>query len=645
MTDAALSRSPESARLFEISDERLTAELKKSSGNTPAQQPVGELLDRHWEAVFSYARLCTNGVRPAGMLTTAAFTRLFGESLRQTGPTAAWRPQLLVTVRRMVAEWLVDQRRGSLHPGLPAGSGPDGAERAMALLLPPESRRLLSRAFQRLPEPARCLLWHVEVEAEQLGVPAALLGISEEAALVELQRARERLREGCLEVHRELAPDEECRRYHRMLDVSLRRVGAELDPDLSRHMGRCDHCRYTADQLSRFNGELAVPLAESVLGWGAADYVASRPGRTTAIVEVTGEAPGDPGTHACPPRPGDIPLPPSSPPRPAARHASPADGRPASHKAPRRPPRHRNIALAALTAGGLILVPLVLWAAQSGDGGTDGADASRGPSAGPAKAPGAHPSWIGDPPNGAVHGRLRNVKTGLCVGAVGEKPVKGAETEMTSCSSAAAQEWSYEEDGLLRDAADPGLCLDSHLGYSVQLASCTDESGSSAKDVRYDFTRQGALVPRGNQDLALSPAATNGSGALVLKLRKEEAVQHWTLDTSSPSPQMESVNWGADGAVTGTATAEPKSSRTSSGASRAPSAPSTPTPTPHPSAPAYSCSPYSCTPSSDQGGYPGDGYGGHGGHGGHGHDGGSGGYGSDGYGYVYGSGGGQGQRP
>ncbi|MFD5761092.1 hypothetical protein ACFWIZ_39450, partial [Streptomyces sp. NPDC127044] len=72
--------------MFEVSDERLAADLKKSSGNTPAHHPVGELLDRHWEAVFAYARLCTNGVRPAGMLTTAAFTRLFGESLRQTGP-------------------------------------------------------------------------------------------------------------------------------------------------------------------------------------------------------------------------------------------------------------------------------------------------------------------------------------------------------------------------------------------------------------------------------------------------------------------------------------------------------------------------------------------------------------------------------
>src|SRR5213076_2404586 len=87
-------------------------------GGTPATRPVGELLDRHWESVFAYARLCTDGVGPAGMLTTASFTRLFGDSLHQGGPTAAWRPQLLVTVRRMAGEWLADERRELLSPDL-----------------------------------------------------------------------------------------------------------------------------------------------------------------------------------------------------------------------------------------------------------------------------------------------------------------------------------------------------------------------------------------------------------------------------------------------------------------------------------------------------------------------------------------------
>lgn len=184
MTDPGPSNSPTSAHHFEVTDEQLSAELKKWTGTTPALQPVGELLDRHWEAAFSYARLCTDGPHHAGMLTTAAFTRLFGESLRQSGPTAAWRPQVLVTVRRIAAEWVADHRQEMLHPDLRWASG-DG-DRGAARMLPVPERRLLSRAFQRLPQAARTLLWHIEVESEPYAIPAGLLGLDEEGADIEL---------------------------------------------------------------------------------------------------------------------------------------------------------------------------------------------------------------------------------------------------------------------------------------------------------------------------------------------------------------------------------------------------------------------------------------------------------------------------
>ncbi|MEU9388373.1 hydrolase, partial [Streptomyces sp. NPDC048279] len=103
MNDAGLGNSPTPDRPFDVTDEQLSAELKQWTGATPALHPVGELLDRHWEAAFAYARLCTDGPRGAGMLTTAAFTRLFGESLRQAGPTAAWRPQLRLSGRHSAA--------------------------------------------------------------------------------------------------------------------------------------------------------------------------------------------------------------------------------------------------------------------------------------------------------------------------------------------------------------------------------------------------------------------------------------------------------------------------------------------------------------------------------------------------------------
>ncbi|MFI5675224.1 RICIN domain-containing protein [Streptomyces cellulosae] len=655
MNDAGLSNSPTPARPSDATDEQLSAELKKWSGATPALQPVGELLDRHWEAAFAYARLCTDGPRPAGMLTTAAFTRLFGESLRQTGPSAAWRPQLLVTVRRIAAEWDGDHRRDMLHPELRTeGSGGD---RAAARLLPPANRRLLSGAFQRLPQSARCLLWHIEVEAEPIGIPAALLGLDEEDAGVALRRARERLREECLQVHGELAPEADCRHYRRLLDVTYRRGAVDIDPDLRGHLERCRHCRHTADQLNQFSQGLGAALAEAVLGWGSHAYLEARARVQTAPyqpeeAEETDRLPAaaqaepfvrvprtvDPSIMGEDFAPATTAPASATPATPATRTAS----RRSAHRAARRTNR-RNLGVAVLTVSGLIVLPLVLWSSLgSSDGNAPGDDAR------PSDAPGAgadtsasDPSWAGagDGQQGTVRGRLHNVASGLCVGVIGEKTVEGAETELTDCTSDESQQWSYEADGLLRNVAAPDLCMDSHLGYSVRLAPCTGTAKADAKNIRYDFTLQGALVPRWNQDLALTPAATDAAGALVVKNRDDSAAQRWVVDTSKTDLQMQVVNWGAESipvtppqagptpkvsqSPAPTATPTPKSSATPS----TPEATPTPTPPPAPSNPYQpggpcSYNPYSCS----WGGQPGGGYGGYGGYG----------YGGYGGGYGYG---------
>ncbi|MFG2633901.1 ricin-type beta-trefoil lectin domain protein [Streptomyces sp. NPDC048362] len=543
------------------SDEELSAELRKWTGTSPALHPVGELLDRHWEAAFAYAQLCTDGPRAAGMLTTTAFTRLFGEALRHDGPTAAWRPQVLVAVRRIAAEWDVDDRRELLHPALRSD---DGTGRpAAARLLPSPDRQLLSRAFQRTPAASRAVLWHSEVEAEPPTVAAVLLGLDEEDVRVELHRARERLREECLQAHRELAPETECHRYLRMLDVTFRRGGVDIDPDLRAHLGRCPHCDRTAGQLTCFTRGLGGALAEAVLGWGADAYTRSRTNRAetpaepapdpAAVVFPAGEAfaPTPARAYGRPDAPtgpaGSAARPPAAR-RSARRAASAVSGRSARRAARRT--RRRHLALAVVTVTGLVALPLVLWSAL-GPGETPAAGSGTNPTPAPgtnSPSPGA--TWAGanTPGRGAPHGRLHNFAANLCVGVVGEKAVAGAETELTACSATPSQRWTYKTDGTLRDDAAPDLCLDSHLGYSVRLAPCA-ATGGAARNLRYDFTRQGALVPRWNRGLALTPAATDGSGALVLKLRAAGAAQRWSFDTSQPDLQMRNVDWGRESAL------------------------------------------------------------------------------------------------
>ncbi|WP_307060500.1 ricin-type beta-trefoil lectin domain protein [Streptomyces achromogenes] len=691
VNDAGLSNSP-SARRFDATDEQLSAELKKWTGASPALHPVGELLDRHWEAAFAYARLCTDDERAAGMLTTAAFTRLFGETLRQNGPTAAWRPHLLVTVRRIAAEWDADGRRDLLHPTLRSEGDGDGviADRAASLMLPPVNRRMLSRAFQRLPEAARCLLWHVEVEAEPVAVPAGLLGLEEDGARGELSRSRERLREECLQVHRELATDDECHRYHRLLDVTCRRGGGDLDPDLRTHLDGCRHCTHTADQLLQFEGLLGTALADGILGWAAAAYVEIRvAGRGESIdpagektrgyageaftdgsfAAASAEAGARPatrgrmrsglasrigarfgdlsstatatvtGTATAPAGPGDGSAPGS---------ATDADSRPgasrSAQKAARRAARRRNLAAAVLTVSGLVVLPLMVWAViDSGEGSAPAANsgAAEPDAPGTDKATG-EPSWTGADAavQGTVRGRLHNVASGLCIGVEGTKPVSGAEAALAACTSAAGQQWAYDPSGLLRSAAAPDLCLDSRLGYSVRLAPCTGAAQPDARNVQYDFTLQGTLVPRSGQNLALAPAATDGSGALVLKNRVDSAAQRWVIDTSRPDPQMQFVNWGADSDPSDAPAPSPTPKAAKPAPTPTPSAAPTASAGASPGAGGGSCwygNPCSGGRPGSSGGYGhgsgGYGYGGYGGNGGYGY----GGYGYGGYG-GYGAG-------
>lgn len=544
MNDAALTHFLTPTPLFGMTDEQLTAELKKCSGELSEQHPVGELLGRHWEAAFSYASLCTTGAHPAGILTSTAFTRLFGEALRRTAPATAWRPRVLATVRGIAEEWNTGPRGALLHPGLRAAPRERG--HLDGRLRPPENRRLVFRAFQRLPDSARCLLWHTEVEADQLAVPAGLLGMTD-GAHAELERARERWRQACLEAHCDTAPEEECRHYSRLLDVSLHRGDTHLDPDLRQHLSRCEHCRQAADQLDHSTGRPGVLLAEAVLGWGARDYLDSRPGRRASEP--------DPAAHASP-----VPPMPSTPPRIGAlraggpRHSARKDpwwkARPAAGPALRqavrlaaRPParrrrprvtRGRLLVVAAATVSGCVLVSVAVASVLPSGGGDDAAydrdTPSTTPGAGGTDAPGSKPSWIGAGGSGTdtLRGPLRNATSGLCLDIAGGKPTAGAETEAVSCASAATQEWSYEADGLLRSGADPDLCLNSRLSFSIRLGACETTSRRDAANVRYDFTLQGTLVPRWNQELALTPDSTEKGAGLVVKTRDDSAMsQRW----------------------------------------------------------------------------------------------------------------------
>ncbi|MFI9751235.1 RICIN domain-containing protein [Streptomyces collinus] len=482
----------------------------------PAEAPraVALLLARHWRSVYEYAVICLASSQDSAAMAAAA---AFREELARPGG-GALRPRLLRSVRETVGKWAADDGISGVLPELRKTVGARGLRAARSGT--PERRRLAERAFRGLPGASQCLLWHTEVEAEPISVPAGLLGVDAATASAALMQAREQFRSGCVRAHRELAPSQECRYYNRLLDVPMRRGGALL-PDVQRHLMACRYCRHAAEQLSHFEGGLEDLLVETVLGWGARRYLASRQGRD----EGRSALPAG-GRHRFRPR------------------ADPATGWSLS------PRRHTKALAAAIGVTSLVLLATLLtargWTEESGTAGPratwgavsghsvapDGAGSAPGePDPTAASSDGSSSAGAGAPSAASAgssaevaRGRLRNLDDGLCLDVRGGRPRAEARIVLTACSTGGSQQWSYQDDGVLRSGADPTLCLGSDPAEgSVVLAGCLVHAGV----VRYDLTVRGELLPRGGRGLALAP----GQGRdVIVTGRDGSAAQRWTVE-------------------------------------------------------------------------------------------------------------------
>lgn len=473
------------------SDRELVARL---GGSTPDARSVALLMARHWPAVHDYAVIClASPATSATMATATAFHQVLG---RAGG--GALRPQLLAAVRDTVKHWAADDTLSAMLPELRKTTGARGLRAARPAT--PERRRLAERAFLALPGASQCLLWHTEVEAEPISVPAGLLAVDTARASAALEQAREQFRAGCARAHRELAPTRECRFHNRLLDVPIRR-GGDLLPDVQRHLGACRYCRHAAEQLSHFDGGLEVLLAETVLGWGARRYLDSRPGRD--------------------------PLRPTR-----AAHPEPWQRTGGPLRSARRPARTVLVGTGLTTLALLATVfaargwsdngvpgPRPTWGAVSGSSVTPKAPApGTGPTS-PSAASADRPVEIG-------HGRLRSRDAGLCLDLRGGRAVDGAATVLATCSSSGSQQWTYQDDGLLRSGADPTLCLDADTeaaADTVVLADCLVHAG----EVRYDLTLRGELLLRHGDGLLLAPGPKR---TVVITERDGSVRQRWLLD-------------------------------------------------------------------------------------------------------------------
>ncbi|MFD1275331.1 hypothetical protein ACFQ51_38505 [Streptomyces kaempferi] len=200
------------------------------------------LMARHWQSTYDYAVVCLASSSHIASMVAATSFHYALDCLIRGESGAALRPRLLVTVRDTVKEWSAEDRISGVLPDLGKPAGGRGMRVAGSSgSLTAENRKLAERSFHTLPGSAQCLLWHTEVEAEPISVPAGLSGMDLGTAVAALEQAREQFRQGCVRAHRELAPSGECGYYNRLLDVPTRRGGAPL-PEDRHHLAGCAHC-------------------------------------------------------------------------------------------------------------------------------------------------------------------------------------------------------------------------------------------------------------------------------------------------------------------------------------------------------------------------------------------------------------------
>ncbi|MFF8726119.1 cellulose binding domain-containing protein [Streptomyces sp. NPDC015171] len=266
---------------------------------TPQDDTEAALFSECWDAVLSYADLCTSGSLTAQQLATEGFALGMREvrAAARTHVRGAGRragrlpviPVLLTAVRDTAAAWEAAGQGHRLDPDLRLWLNSEAAARFSG---PPLRRPVALRGLRDMQEADAALLWLAEVEALPLSTAARGLGLDPATAAAELDQVRTLFRDRCHRAHLDSPLDAECRSYARLLDAVTRSPAAEAPGDLSRHLATCVTCAEAAACLRLHGGGPPAALAGGVIGWGGLAYLERR--RRAAEVRLGAGRP-DPG--------------------------------------------------------------------------------------------------------------------------------------------------------------------------------------------------------------------------------------------------------------------------------------------------------------------------------------------------------------
>jgi RNA polymerase sigma factor (sigma-70 family) len=235
------------------------------AGDLEAYDP---LYRRHARSALLHARHWARTEAAAEDLRAEAFTRVLYAIRNGNGPTEAFRPYLLTTMRHVARDWAEGDRRLLLMPDLVDLEAPEPEEDPVIAAL---ERSLAGQAFMALPERWQMVLWHTAVEGESAAQLAAELEMEPAAVSALSYRAREALKQEYLQAHITEVGAESCRPFAEKLGAAARgKLGPREKGKVQGHLRHCVECTGLLAMLKYVNGHIGVLVAPAVVGTAVA---------------------------------------------------------------------------------------------------------------------------------------------------------------------------------------------------------------------------------------------------------------------------------------------------------------------------------------------------------------------------------------
>ncbi|GGK31104.1 hypothetical protein GCM10010124_24940 [Pilimelia terevasa] len=208
----------------------------------------GPLYRRYAPAARRAAYALTGNRTEAEDLVAEAFAKVLAALRRGSGPSRAFLPYVLTTLRHLRIRHAGVAARIELTDDLTRYErGEPFQDPSVAAL----ERRYAARAFGKLPARWRTVLWHTEIEGGSPSTVAALLGLTPNGVAVLAHRARERLRQIYLQEHISVPGPGPAHAAAGQLGSYVRGgLASRARSKVATHLAACPACR-------RLHGEVA----------------------------------------------------------------------------------------------------------------------------------------------------------------------------------------------------------------------------------------------------------------------------------------------------------------------------------------------------------------------------------------------------